>query len=178
LADFPDARTALDVGCGTGHFTRWLAGEGLQVFGLDVSHAMLEEARHLGSPTCVEGDALSLPFADQAVDLVLMVTTLEFVSDPAQALAEAARVARQGLLVGVLNRSSLLGLRHRLWPRQLWRSARLFSPRALMELTEAVAGPRIVSLRWRTTPWPLPRVSDLPLSWGAFIGLAVRLREQ
>lgn len=176
LGDFPEATTALDVGCGTGHFTRWLAAGGLQTFGLDLSHAMLEEAGRLGSPPCVQGDALALPFADRAVDVVVMVTTLEFVADPAQALAEAARVARQGILLGVLNRWSALAFRRRLRPTPLWRSARFFSPRMLVRLAEAAIGPRIESLRWRTTLWPLPGVTDLPLPWGGFIGLAVHLR--
>jgi ubiquinone/menaquinone biosynthesis C-methylase UbiE len=178
LAGFPEARSALEVGCGTGHFTRWLATKGLQSFGVDLSRAMLEEAGRLGSPPCVQGDALALPFANRAVDVVVMITTLEFVADPAEALAEAARVARQGILLGVLNRWSVLALRRRLRLSPLWRSARLFSPRALVRLTQGVMGPRIESLRWRTTLWPLPGVADLPLPWGGIIGLAVRLHNK
>jgi 2-polyprenyl-3-methyl-5-hydroxy-6-metoxy-1,4-benzoquinol methylase len=37
MSDFPLARTALDVGCGTGHFTRWLENQGLKVTGLDTA---------------------------------------------------------------------------------------------------------------------------------------------
>ena len=178
LAGFVEARSALDVGCGTGHFTRWLVAKGLQAFGMDLSRSMLEEARRLGSPVCVRGDALALPFADRAVDLVFMVTTLEFVGDPARALAEAARVARQGLLLGVLNRWSVVALQRRLVPSPVWASARFFSPRSLVRLLEAVIGPRIDSLVWRTTLWPLAHLSDLPLPWGGFIGLAAHLRRE
>ncbi len=35
LAGFPHARTALEIGCGTGHFTRWLAAQKLAATGLD-----------------------------------------------------------------------------------------------------------------------------------------------
>jgi ubiquinone/menaquinone biosynthesis C-methylase UbiE len=178
LAGFVEARTALDVGCGTGHFTRWLAAKGLEAFGVDLSRLMLEEARQLGSPPCTQGDALALPFADRSVDLAVMVTTLEFVADPARALAEAARVARHGLLLGVLNRWSVLALRRRLLPSPVWRSARFFSPRPLMRLLERIMGPRIQSLTWRTTLWPIAGLPDLPLPWGGFIGLAAHLHER
>jgi SAM-dependent methyltransferase len=115
LGRFPAAASILEVGCGTGHFTRWFAQKGFDVVGLDVSEAMLREARRLGGPTnYLRADALSLPFADRSYDLTTMITTLEFLADPVRALAEAARVARQGLLLGVLNRWSVLALRYRL----------------------------------------------------------------
>ncbi|SFP97564.1 Methyltransferase domain-containing protein [Amycolatopsis arida] len=44
------ARTALDVGCGTGRFARRLAATGLTVDALDVAPDMVEAARALGSP--------------------------------------------------------------------------------------------------------------------------------
>ena len=53
LAGFPDAHTLLEVGCGTGHFTRWFKTQGLQALGLDISTPMLAEAVRLGSPPCV-----------------------------------------------------------------------------------------------------------------------------
>ena len=36
LAGFTNAKTALEIGPGTGHFTRWLVSEGLDVVGLDL----------------------------------------------------------------------------------------------------------------------------------------------
>jgi SAM-dependent methyltransferase len=178
LDRFPDARSVLDVGCGTGHFTRWMAEQGLDVAGLDISEPMLTEARRFGGPRYVPGDALSLPFADRSYDLTALITTLEFLPDPARALAEAVRVARQGILLGVLNRWSLLALRYRLSGKTLWRSARFFGPGELAKRARQAAGQRAGPVSWRTTLWPIPAVRDLPLPWGGFIGMAVQLNKE
>ena len=53
LTGFSRARTLLEVGCGTGHFTRWFDERGLQAMGLDLSSPMLAEAVRLGSPPYV-----------------------------------------------------------------------------------------------------------------------------
>ncbi|MHB9092549.1 MAG: class I SAM-dependent methyltransferase, partial [Chloroflexota bacterium] len=118
LACFQDAGSLLDVGCGTGHFTRWFAGRGLRAVGLDPSPAMLAVANErAGGPSFTLGSAESLPFAAGAFDLVAFVTSLEFLADPAAALREARRVARQGIVLGVLNGASPLGLRRKLEAR-------------------------------------------------------------
>ena len=178
LAGFPNARTALDVGCGTGYFTRWLASLGLEVVGLDSSLPMLTEARRRGEAPFVLADALALPFGARTFDLVIFVTSLEFVADQTLALIEASRVARCGLLLGVLNRWSVTTLSYRVSGRALWRSARFFSPAQLRRLIRSSLDKRVEALRWRTTLWPLPGLGDLPLPWGGFIGMAVRLPDE
>jgi SAM-dependent methyltransferase len=175
LDRFPDARSVLEVGCGTGHFTRWLAERGLDAVGVDISERMLEEARRRGGPRYLHGDALSLPFADRSIDVTALITTLEFLPDPPRALAEAVRVARQGVLLGVLNRWSLLALRYRLSGKAMWRSARFFGPWELARMARDAAGRRTRTVHWRTTLWPIPGARDLPLPWGGFIGMAVQL---
>jgi ubiquinone/menaquinone biosynthesis C-methylase UbiE len=175
LADFPQGRTMLEIGCGTGHFTRWFREQGLRVIGLDLSPAMLAEAIHLGSPPCIWGDTLALPFPADTFDLVVLITTLEFIPDPVQALSEAGRVARSGLILGVLNRQSLLAWQLVHSGDPLWQVARFFTPAELAELLRRAVG-KEVEILWRTTLWPLwPR--ELPCPWGGFIGLAVKLRE-
>lgn len=126
LHRFPGARSLVEIGCGTGLFTRWLAKSGWHAVGLDVSAVMLQEARRLGGAQYISGDALALPLADQSYDVAALITTLEFVPDPARALTEAVRVARRGLLLGVLNRWSWLMLRYRLSGSATWRGARFF----------------------------------------------------
>ena len=176
LEGFSGAGGALEVGCGTGHFTRWLNEQGLAAVGLDLSAAMLARARSLDGLPLVQGDALRLPFADGAFDLVAFVTTLEFLEWPREALAEALRVARRGLLLGVLNRWSLLGLQRRLaglFRRAVYDAADFYGAGELQRLLRSVTGGK-GRIGWHTTlfprwwPW-----SQARLPWGAFIGMVL-----
>ncbi|MFN3762555.1 MAG: class I SAM-dependent methyltransferase [Anaerolineae bacterium] len=176
MAAFPGAQTVLEIGCGTGHFTRWLRDEGFQALGLDLSMPMLAQAQALDGLPLVRGDAHRLPFADGAVDLAVLITTLEFLDHPQEALAEALRVARQGILLGVLNRWSPLGLARRLASRvrpSVYRAAHFYGVGELRRLVRSVAGPQATVI-WRTTlfPWGILRRPSL-LPWGGFTGMAV-----
>jgi SAM-dependent methyltransferase len=123
----------------------------------------------------VLGDALALPFGDRSFDLAVFVTTLEFVGDPGRALSEAIRVARPGLLLGALNRYSLLAARRKVSGKPPWDQARFFSPHELAGLVRDAGGGRIRRVRCRTTLWPLPWLGSLPFPWGGFIGMSVEL---
>lgn len=60
-----------DLGCGTGIFTRLLAGRGLAVVGVDPNAEMLRMAREVGGgPAYVTGDSAQTGLADASVDLV------------------------------------------------------------------------------------------------------------
>jgi ubiquinone/menaquinone biosynthesis C-methylase UbiE len=172
LDRFPAANSLLEVGCGTGHFSRWFKKQSLQVLGLDLALPMLEEAVRLDDVSYVCGNAHALPFANDAYDLVALITTLEFVSDSRQTLLEALRVAGQGLILGVLNRHSLLGWQRKREGGPLWGIAHFFTPGELMHLLGEVSS-RPLQMTWQTTLWPLwPGVLPLPL--GGFIGMAVQ----
>jgi len=109
LAAQPDD-SLLDVGCGTGWFTRRAAADHLVATGLDPNSAWLDYARAHSSPALnwVRGDARRLPFADASFDHVLSIAALCFIEDERQAVAECVRVARRRFAIGWLNRSSLL----------------------------------------------------------------------
>ncbi len=172
VARFPEADTLLEVGCGTGEFTRWFRRQGLRTFCADVSYPMLAEARRLETGSCACAAAEALPFPDGAFDLTALITTLEFVASPIQALREAYRVSRRGLVLGVINRTSRLGRRYQS-KGGLWDAACLYSPSELKAVVRQVIGPS-ADVIWRTTLWTGLRRS-LPLPWGGFIGMGVVL---
>ncbi|MDP1691552.1 MAG: class I SAM-dependent methyltransferase [Burkholderiaceae bacterium] len=112
LLDLRPSDSVLDVGCGTGWFTRRVATDGTQVVGLDRdAEALVFAGQHDALGTrFVHGDATALPFADASFDAVLSVTALCFVEQWPQALAEIVRVSRRRFVLGLLNRHSLLWL--------------------------------------------------------------------
>ncbi|HIE53459.1 MAG TPA: class I SAM-dependent methyltransferase [Armatimonadetes bacterium] len=176
LAKLGPVKTVLEVGCGTGYFTRWLAAQGLQAVGLDLSAAMLAVAQAKGATVgYLRGDATALPFDDETFDLVAFITTLEFIASPMTALREAARVAKRGLLLGVLNRFSWTAFRRcvrGLFRATIYRQARFYSVRDLIRLVHQALPRRRFTLAWDTT------AGSVHLLWGEFIGLSVRFEER
>ncbi len=92
----------LDVGCGSGFFSRVLASgnENVSVMGIDLDKGLIEYARtkakDLPGMDFFEGDALHLPFKDREFDAVTSHTFLTSVNDPAGALKEMIRVLKPG----------------------------------------------------------------------------------
>ena len=91
----------VDVGCGNGAFTEMLVERcaALEVQGIDPSPGQLAFARTrlANSPARFrEGDAMALPYGDAAFDAATMALVIFFVPEPAQSVAEMARVVRPG----------------------------------------------------------------------------------
>jgi len=97
-------RRWLDVGCGTGALTATVLGAASpqRVVAVDPSEGFLATARAKVTDPLVEfrvGDARQLPVADASVDAVVSGLALNFVPEPAAAVAEFARVAVPGGVV-------------------------------------------------------------------------------
>ena len=93
--------TVLDVGCGGGYTCEFLARRGAIVTGIDQSVACIEVARTHAEANGLAiayhaGVAESLPFNDQAFDVVVCVDVLEHVDGPATVVAEIGRVLKLG----------------------------------------------------------------------------------
>ena len=73
------------------------------------------------------GDGHELPFRDLSFDVITIITTLEFVTSPSRVLEEAVRVARRGVLIGALNRTSRLGRKLRSATDEPWVNANLLT---------------------------------------------------
>jgi SAM-dependent methyltransferase len=95
----------LDVGCGTGALTEAVldASDPIAVVGIDPSPEFLGVAqRHVSDPRArfEIGDARALPVTSDGYDAVVAGLVLNFVPDPAPAVAEMVRAARPGGAVG------------------------------------------------------------------------------
>lgn len=102
--------TVLDVGCGTGHFTRRFSESATigWTVGADIDFAAARFAANRGKAAYLVADGRRLPFAGRSFDLVISVTALCFMRDARRALLEMLRVARRRVVLGLLNRRSLL----------------------------------------------------------------------
>ena len=93
----------LDLAAGTGTSSRAFTGGGAQCVACDFSLGMLRVGKQradarppAGRVSFVAGDALAIPFRDQAFDAVTISFGLRNVVDPDAALAEMLRVTRPG----------------------------------------------------------------------------------
>lgn len=89
----------LDLGCGTGHFSRALAERfaGCQGVALDIAEGMLRHARPLGGAEhFVAGDAERMPLRDDGCALVFSSLAVQWCADFAAVLSEAQRVLQPG----------------------------------------------------------------------------------
>ncbi len=92
----------VDLGTGTGRILELFSGRYARGLGIDVNHAMLAYARSRldrslgGSAHVRHGDLYDLSLADGAAGAVVMHQVLHFLSDPARAIREAARVLGPG----------------------------------------------------------------------------------
>lgn len=85
---------ALDVGCGTGYFAHRLILRGAKVTCLDISEAMLDQARlRFGQDAdyCL-ADAESIPYPDNHFDLVVSSLAVQWCDDLKNPLKEMQRV--------------------------------------------------------------------------------------
>ena len=104
----------LEVGCGSGVLDRWLARRASgahRITAVDINPYLLQEAgalaRQEGLGDAIEfrdGNAESLPFADDSFDVTMSVTVIEEV-DADRMLAEMVRVTKPGGRVAVVARA-------------------------------------------------------------------------
>ncbi|MEV5432084.1 class I SAM-dependent methyltransferase [Streptomyces sp. NPDC052701] len=96
-----EARSLLDVACGTGIVTRRFAAgrDGLRVTGVDLAPAMIRRAAARLPGAVVRADGRRLPFRDEGFDAVTSVWLLHLARSPEDArtvVGECARVLRPG----------------------------------------------------------------------------------
>jgi SAM-dependent methyltransferase len=86
--------TILSIGCGSGELERDLIQLKRRVIGIDICFEMLQSAQHRGVKNVAQADALRLPFASSAFDLVLFPESIGYF-DLNEALSAVASVLKQ-----------------------------------------------------------------------------------
>lgn len=183
LTSLPPAETLLEVGCGTAHFTRWFESLDLRCCGLDLSRLMLREAKKLWVTKCLaQGESATLPFKDDSFDVVAFIACMEYMPDPSKVLIEASRVARKGLIIGLMNRWSLPTVRRMIQVKMgrnpYYKNAKFHSVLGIKRVLKEALKDKYDIAHWNTTLFPrvFGSVKSSSIPFGGFLGVAVRLR--
>jgi SAM-dependent methyltransferase len=108
-------QTAVELGCGTGYVSAWLARRGAYPIGVDTSAAQLATARRmqqtfgLAYPLLL-ADAERAPLRDGCADLVISEYGAAVWCDPYRWIPEAARLLRSGGRLVFMANSTMLML--------------------------------------------------------------------
>jgi SAM-dependent methyltransferase len=106
---------AIELGCGTGYVSAWLARRGARPVGIDNSQAQLETAKRFQHEFGLEfpllhGNAEQVPFPDRSFDLAISEYGASIWCDPYTWIPEAARLLRPGGRLIFLVNGALLTL--------------------------------------------------------------------
>ena len=115
-----DGRRILDIGCGRGGLSAWIArsSKPSRHFAIDFSKVAVEKGRAMAAQASLPGiewmlgDIQNIPCADASMDSAFSCETIEHVPDPALAVRELARVLRPGgrLFLTTPNYLGVMGL--------------------------------------------------------------------
>ncbi len=102
----------VEISAGTGHWTQLLSQQGKSITATDISENMLQVAnsKNIDNTVFLKTDATNLPFVSNSVDVVVAITSIEFVMPKYKALEEINRILKPGgfFLIGTLNRNGSL----------------------------------------------------------------------
>ena len=138
--DHNSGKQLLEIGCGTGHWSRFFSEKGFEVTGIDISEEMVKAANKKNIPHCHfhVSDGQNLSFFDNSFDVAAAVTTLEFAKNPQRIISEMARCVKPKgkLLFGVLNSLSAYNQKRQMNANSVYAYGQLFSPKQLQNLLE------------------------------------------
>lgn len=108
-----EEREALEIGCGTGHWTMFFSDNGFQITGVDMAQGMLNKAieKEIPGSMFMQMDAENLQFPSESIKNIFTIATAEFTGNQQKFFDEIFRVLKRGgcFLIGALNEDSMMG---------------------------------------------------------------------
>ena len=106
-----EGRDSIELGCGTGYVSAWLARRGARPVGIDNSEAQLATARTFQEEfgldfPLLKGNAEEVPYPDGSFDIAISEYGASIWCDPYAWIPEAARLLRPGGELIILTRVS------------------------------------------------------------------------
>jgi SAM-dependent methyltransferase len=146
-----DQERVLDVGCGTGSLAFSLPeiADVAVVTGVDQAEVYVVHARRQTADlrfTFEQADARALPFPDNSFDRAFSLLVLQFIAEPARAVAEMQRVVRPGGTVTAAVWDSYGGLPH---TRLVWDIALVLDPAFTPPMLRPLTAPGGMATIWR-----------------------------
>lgn len=173
----PAPADVLDVGTGSGHVARLLAGLRHRVTGIDLSEGMLEIARQHAArdaypPRFLLGDAVAPDFADESYDAVVGRYVMWTLRDPEAAVARWLRLLRPGGVVAMADSTWFTDGLGDLYGERPDGHLPLADARSIDEVADAMRRGGLVDV----TVTPLDEVLELDRAHGVAPGHDVQLQ--
>jgi len=160
--------TLLEIGCGSGVFLKELAFHCHRLFALDI-HGKMDRVKGMMQKEriaahLVRGSALHLPFVSDGFDGVVMVSVLEHLHQPLQALKEIQRITKEGgrIVLGFPIKNPIMDflfkLSYHLLPSAKLEEEHVSSHADIIKAADSLFGPRALKI------FP----SFLPLDYSAY----------
>jgi SAM-dependent methyltransferase len=110
-----DGKDTIELGCGAGYVSAWLARRGARPVGIDNSEAQIATAMALQAEhgivyPVIHGNAEAVPLPDASFDFAISEYGASIWCDPYKWIPEAARLLRPGGLLAFLVNSTILML--------------------------------------------------------------------
>lgn len=157
----------LEIGCGTGHWSKYFSAHGFSVIGVDISFEMLKRTLRKRIPKAefVQCDACHLSLRDNMFDIAVLITTIEFIEMPHIAIKEAVRCLKKPggcLMVCTLNAESKLNKRRLAKNEVPYHKASMLSTKNLKYLLTPYGKPTIYTCAFSFNPTrPIPVIDPI-----------------
>ncbi|MFO8055284.1 MAG: class I SAM-dependent methyltransferase [Bacteroidales bacterium] len=126
-------KEALEIGCGTGHWSMFFSDQGFQITGIDIADNMIRQAVNKNIPGAVfiQMNAENLMFPNESIKNIFTIATAEFTHNQQKFFDESFRVLKRNgyFLIGALNANSPLNKKKENDP--VFKDANFFTPTSL-----------------------------------------------